>query len=563
MTTARPHQPFPWKAPGFPHAGQRFALGRLLAREPHYARLWRQSGNLDALEAAGFFDDGLDRQQCAQLGLRDGFAVSRRQWSTPLPDPAQLKDLPAGPRVVLLTTGSFAPVHEGHWNMLSAAESALRAQGITPAASYLSPSHDLYVATKDGGRGQDYPANLRLDLARASARLHPSPLGVPRFVDPWESLIAPRPLNFTTVIARLEAYLSWQWHCPVLVVYVYGADNAGFAEAFPATTRSGVPHAVCVGRPGATIRHHAGVLPAPANHTQSSTQLRREAPPQPVQEAAATGVYLVRDEGEFAWSHWRHRVPASELAPAWRAFSDLVLATLSEAFEQNPGPRPSAFRRLPLEPQLVRVVAWAPQSPIISLDACLEDVQDVVSWPSSRRFRIADHQHAAHARGLRPGTQWPSSLPAHALLVDDDQATGDSVRLATEALSARGTTIDGVRFLLHEEEEDIFDVVDLRDFLPGARAGGLVVEAPTGQCSRVPYLAPFVDLATRARLPQGLSWSVSAKLWSAAAEFFERLSVTLTVADMDAPQRQAFLDQGYAPDLPLARLCRIFAGAVV
>ena len=50
------------------------------------------------------------------------------------------------------------------------------------------------------------------------------------------------------------------------------------------------------------------------------------------------------------------------------------------------------------------------------------------------------------------------------------------------------------------KNEDIHDIVDFRDFLIGARFGGLCVTLPSGEKARVPYLAPYVNLKTRAKI---------------------------------------------------------------
>lgn len=553
LPDTRPHAPHPWRDPAFPQAGQRFRLGRLLAREPRYAALWRQTHDWAMLDRAGFIDDGLTHVQARALGCEDDFRTAIATWQTPLPDPQSCATREEAVPVVLLTTGSFAPFHAGHDAMLAAAEAAALAQGWSVLGTYVSPSHDLYVAGKDEGRCAAYPAALRMDEARSFLRATPSAHGITRFVDPWEALVSPRPLNFTTVARRLQRYLSAHLGRAVRVVYVFGADNAPFARCF-------APHeAICVARPGFVPATQ--VVLAELEHPASSTQVRRQNTPSAPTPASPVGIYALRDEGSWAWSHWTDKVPVAALQSAWDALADRTQELLAQAFEDTTAARPRAWRRLSVADQRAAAVSLTKTHPVVSLDHCLSDLPQVHLWPRSRRFRIADHQVSPHGHGLSPGHQEPVGLPRAAWLVDDDSATGGTLASAERELAARGMRVVGTHLLLPPvvEGEALFDVVDLRDFLPGTRDGGLVVETPTGACVRVPYLAPFVDLSTRAKLPAGTAWSTSAALWRSAAAFFADLPVILRIEDMWPASRQAMSLQQWPADQSLQSMCEAMA----
>lgn len=539
------HTPFPWKNEGFPQPGQLHRLGRLLLREKGYADLWRSTKSIEVLEHAGFFDDGLSRKEALDL-LGD---ASLHTWTTPLPDHQTLKAAMESekPIVVLLATGSFAPFHDGHRAMIEASEKVAIDAGLHVLASYVSPSHDGYVAGKDGASCSLYPAALRVDLARKS--LSEAPGKSLRFVDPWEALIASRPVNFTTVATRLQKYLQHHLGLNIRVMYVFGADNASFAKAFEDDNDQ--PSTICVGRPGYGLPPYG--LFAPLSNDQSSTKIRRS-----VSSDNAVphkdGVYLMRDEGLWAISHWQKMMPDFDMLPAWNHFKVSVMRIIGKAFT-DALVVPDRFQEVSLQRQREQVVNITKNGQcVIVLDPCVEDMPGVTPWPRSRRFKIADTQKSSHSRGQRANSSDPPDLPEKAWLVDDDVSTGQSLLSAERELQELGVNILG-HHLLADINENVFDIVDLRDFLPGSREGGLTVEHPSGILFRVPYMAPQVDLRTRACIPAGQAWRVSADLWGAAADFFKALPVALTVSTMWPSSRSAFVKQGFDEATPISDVC--------
>ncbi len=520
----RSHRPYPWREGAWSREpGLRFKVGRLLVSEPAYARLWKTHRDIDLLERTGFFYDGLTPSQRSALGLLAAPAVDGwRTPVTPLPSPDQLHHLPADqPWVVLVTTGGFAPFHGGHAAMLAAAENLAQEKGWPVLGTFVSPSHDGYVAGKDGGRAGAYPAPWRVDHIRHA--LAQAGSSVPRFVDPWEALVAPRPVNFTAVLRRLERYLSHHLAHPVRAVYVFGADNAAFAEVFDEPEAS-----ICVGRQGLPLPERG--LSVAMESDESSSRIRRACVP--AIPEAPRGTYVLRDEGLWALEPWRHGAVSDErLMDAWEAFAASVEDALRQSFAQGQGPCPEKWLRLPIASQRALVQAWSKEAPVISMDPCTEDLPGVIPWGVSRRFRVADHQRHPHGWGSRPGAaSLPANLPSKAILVDDDSSSGHTLAMAHAHLKALGVEVIDTRLLIPAclpPGTEVFDVVDLRDFLPGAREGGLVVEHPSGLLERCPYLAPAVSLHTRARLPQGTFQITTAKLEQAIAKFFGSIGVAL------------------------------------
>ena len=541
MNTYRPHIPHIWKQEHWPQPGDLFSLGRKILREPGYAALWRKTKDISVLEKAGFINDGLLRHEAKELDQ------SFHQWTTALPPHRACKSTP----VVLLTTGSFAPFHEGHAAMVEAAEKFCLEQGWDVVGSYFSPSHDLYVSNKDGGRCGAYPAAWRVDQIREFLRQRPNKTGIDQFVDPWESLIAPRALNFTTVIRHLQQYFEHHWGEKVKVLYVFGADNAAFAQAFD--QQDSYAASLCVGRPGSSPPS-LGYF-TPLDHIGSSTAIRRQAE-QETQVLPATGCYFLRNEHSWALSHWEGYVEGDVLEKAWNIFAQSIEMILRQSFDSHPGyEHPQSWQTLDLADQRNWAEHQAEKGALISLDPCLDGLKNITQWPYSRYFSVCDDQSSPLERGVRPAKALPSSLPVQADLIDDDAVSGQSIAYARHELQGKGVDIQNVHLLLEKYAKDVmFDVVDLRDFLLGSKEGGLVIKMGE-TVTRVPYAFPYVDLEQRARLPRGAFLQSSREIWKASEQFFKALPFDLKVKHMHETSRVSMLQQ-WGEDVSLKDICQ-------
>ena len=67
--------------------------------------------------------------------------------TTPVSKLIDFKEKKENP-VVLLSTGGFDPIHDGHIYMMEFAKEALEKKGYHVIGGYLSPSHESYVSTK-------------------------------------------------------------------------------------------------------------------------------------------------------------------------------------------------------------------------------------------------------------------------------------------------------------------------------------------------------------------------------------------------------------------------------
>jgi NAD+ synthetase len=563
--------------------GDELRLPWKVLRDPFYGRLSGLLTTPEALDEAGFFDDGGELPDAKDP--RD----DPTWWVTPLgPIEEQLRataHLPASkPRVVLLSTGAYCPIHEGHVRILELAREALERQGAVVLGGYLSPSHDRYVQQKCGTANPG--AARRVWLCEEALRGH-------RWlrVDPWESLHAEVPLNFTEVIDRLERFLSFRLKTvlPVRVAYVFGGDNARFALSFALRGRG-----VCVARPGheATLaryrdhpllRENPRVLFAEAREaalSASSTRVREQGETGHIPEQArrlwtswserrssgASGALrlLLRDEGAWSLEPWMQGRDPDKTLRSWEAFLVGLQRAFREAFQGSE--RSLVIEGMTLAEQRRRVAEVTAGRPVISLDPCIEGDFNL---GISRVFPVAGGEDEVRWEA-RPGEDLERQLnairPGAYLLLDDDTASGETRARAVKLLESRGIQLldflTSAALTARPGPEEAVEICDARDFLAGSRGGGLVVSLPGGERGRVPYALPYARPSRRASIPPEQEARFSRAVWELNVVFFSGVFPPIRVKDA-SPSFQAVARAQRAEErAPLEALCRWHAAGL-
>lgn len=213
-----------WDASEQTHA---HLLAYCLLKDPTYLAAWDRmrspaGGALDgeatlaALVEAGFIVEEHD----PRLGL----------WCLGRPHLPRLDGPGREDAVVVVLPGVFDPFHAGHAYAIETAYRTLTAQGVQVAACVAAPCHDGYASSK---RHDWFPAAERI------ASVFEAAVDVPVLLISQAETAAGCPLNFTTVLDAITEDTGLR------AVMVFGADNAGFADAFPSPESW-----VCVSRPG-------------------------------------------------------------------------------------------------------------------------------------------------------------------------------------------------------------------------------------------------------------------------------------------------------------------------
>ena len=504
-----------------------------IARDPFYRGLFERFGQAFIDEAGWFADTATSDAPLDDVRwLTTPTTLIQRNLSRL---GAQLVDAAGSRPAVLICTGSFCPVHVGHLELMASARAAVEAAGFSVVGGYLSPGHDEYLRLKLGDAALSPSHRLELcGLAVADSDW--------LMVDPWEALGCAVAVNFTDVVARLEAYLAHHVGPDITVFYVCGADNARFALTFAERG-----HCVVAGRAGSTavldryrehplLRDNDRVLWAARAHEGSSTRAR-EGDTSVVPAAIRERLHPRRPE------RLTLRIEAAELAwpgreQAWADTCAGLCALLERCF---------AVERIAQADQRAPVGL-----PTISLDPFTPGDHPLAL---SRLFDLGGTTPRGHT--TRPGApplaeQLAAIPPGRYHLFDDDQCSGATLRFATALLPA-GVVAAEVSTLLGRGPGTPREIADARDFVLGSRDGGLVLTLPNGSLGRAPYLLPYVDPAARCSVPAEQALGFSAAVWQLNVEFFAGSG--LVVADLPSPARRTMLTAGFTDETPLVTVC--------
>ncbi|MBR5370304.1 MAG: hypothetical protein IK137_03260, partial [Bacilli bacterium] len=196
-------------------------------RDKYYSEVYKEYKDEDLLTRAGFIPDPFTLEEV------DFYNINL--LTTPF-DKLKTIDKDKEP-IVLLSTGGFYPIHDGHIKMMEDAKKVLTEDGYDVIGGYFSLSHDDYIKTKPYYTSDQYErVNEDREYLKDSNWL---------MIDSWESIYVRTPINFTDVIERLEKYLNKYVDKRIKVAYVFGGDNVEFMYCFK---KHGI--AVCLNRNG-------------------------------------------------------------------------------------------------------------------------------------------------------------------------------------------------------------------------------------------------------------------------------------------------------------------------
>ncbi len=540
-----------------------------VVRDPFYKTLIPRLKSFNELYQAGFFLDTLEPSEVADLNFQPG------ECRTPIHQVAinleKLKKL-KNP-IVLLCTGAFSPMHNGHLGMMQKARETLEAQGYQVVGGYFSPSHDDYVSQKHNGEA-NFPAAHRIYLSQMVVSQTDWLL-----VDPWESRYLPTDVNFTDVITRLEDYLNFYLKpsVPLRVAYVFGADNVAFSKVFKTRGVS-----VCVARSqygkqafdavrrtcksaetyftvctdllseisSTNIRKwKTGLIPDAITRMYFGWRLNTLRETEGV--LPPKKLYVLRDDRSWAFKLWQTKISSESLQEASEKFLHDLALLLTQSFRHVLTPDRAQNIEVvvyALEDQMHYVKQLSQKERLLNLDVCTNE-QGMASIQVSRLFALCNGQVHAERLVPRPGfsalEKQLQKIKAHDYtLIDDDIASGSTISMLM-ALLPENVHVNKIRTLteysnsvylnshLKSVNTDLFDMVDLRDFIFGSFSGGLVIELPDKTLARAPYSLPYISLTTRANIPPSTEMQFAKEIWKLNDEFFSSLDKPILIKDTD------------------------------
>lgn len=356
--------------------------------------------------------------------------------------------------VILLTTGSFAPMHNGHKHMMDKARNYCEKSGIKIAASIFSFSHDGYVLTKDN----NIP-NKKIRIEQSKNVLKNSE----HQVSIWE-IEQLKPVNFTTVIE----YFEKKYNRPV--IYVFGKDNYNFSYAFNSYGKGiYIPTEDIPLDKLEPIKKIKNVkILEISQYNLNSRDIRKKK-------------YVVRDDSLY----FTEKFNEEKIKEFKIRFYELLYTMTNYSV---------------LELRAEDYLSIKPKYNTISLDVYYKGDYNL---EISREFKLFFQEKAEKITNRIGSIELEKQLElikkGDYTLVDDDIASGFTVKTITKALKEKGIEIKEIIALNPVKEKDMYDIVDLRDFIIGAKNGGLQIKND-GSILKIPYISPYVDLLSRAKI---------------------------------------------------------------
>ena len=518
------------------HSTYQTRLAWKVLRDDFYRDIYVKYEDLSIVERAGFLEDNFELQDIARL-------QDITFLTTPLP---LIKHLPKDAHpVVLLSTGGFCPLHEGHLQMMYLAKAALEAAGKQVIGGYFSISHPSYVNTKTNVHGT--PGSWLYDLQKHLVS-HPWLL-----IDPWESCYMPSFVNFTEVISRLQQYLRTYFHPNTQVAYVFGSDNARFMYCFE---KRGL--GVCVERTGSKelFKQLKAKLTSercffvPNNTPQAaanSTKLRTDgihARPEP----QPTLRYYIRNEGTIPLRHFP--LPAEEVAQIQQYFANQFIRILKSGI-----PPHATVSTVFAQQQIEQARQTLGSQKVISLDRLFKADYNI---SLSRVFNLCATNNNSYVYFSSEGPlaqQLQLVASGEYVLLDDDLATGGTLKTFYQALPPH-VQISKVHLLIKPQDNIPYEILDLRDFLLGTQHGGLCVQLPNGKYARAPYLLPYASPAARSTILPSQELLFSKQIWQLNYQIFSQTSHPVCIRDIPS-ETAAFLNYlGFPLHETLAKVCQ-------
>lgn len=513
-----------------------------ILRDEYYSEVYKKYLDIDIVIKAGFILDSLEPEDLNYYNLS--------LLTTPVSKLKGIKGEIENP-VVLLTTGGFDPIHEGHLYMLDFAKKALAKKGYSVLGGYISPSHEKYISTKPYYKTNTYE---RLDLCQECVK-NSSWL----MIDPWESVYVKTYINFTDIIQRLELYLRKHVNSKIKVAYVFGGDNSEFMYCFE---NKGI--GVCVEREGYSdiyneMKHkmkgknNIFINNKSILSTYSSRNIRKKQSYcyEMKEYSKEDGDYVIRDEGLIPFRKYEKYIKSEVIEEARNDALNELIMLLKQAFCNQ-----LQIKTINMQEQLKCGEKELKDKNTISLDTYYKGTFNI---QTSRMFEISDLQDKYISLIGRLGhetieKQIQEIKDGNYILVDDDSATGKTIEEIMTKLPER-INIEQIYLLASMLNEKIFDIVDFRDFIIGAENGGLVVRLPNDEVARAPYVLPYVCLKTRATIEATKEMDFSIKVWEINKKFYEKIGNHICLKDTDEGFQKLMKYIGFKDDTKLVDIC--------
>lgn len=517
---------------------QRVTFAWKVLRDKYYLEVYKKYKDESLLTKAGFFEDSLSLEEIDYYNIN--------LLTTPFDKLKEnVKDL-KNP-VVLLSTGGFYPIHDGHIQMMEEAKNVLTKDGYDVVGGYFSLSHEEYISKKPYYISNQYDRiNEDREYIKSSNWL---------MIDAWESIYVNSPVNFTDVIERLEQYLQKHIDNRIKVAYVFGGDNVEFMYCF-----ENIGLAVCVNRQGYNElfnkikkiknKNMYFIDNFNSNSFLSSRNIRKDYKNKIINHENK-GDYLIRNESILPLSNLIKENNKQLLVNLQEEFKDKFIKLLESSFNNK-----IHIKVIDIKSQLRDASDYLKDKKTINLDSYFRGSYNL---EVSRLFSISSYQDKCVKLVSRLGKesfekQLKNIKSGIYTLVDDDSVSGRTLNFVKERLP-NDVIVNETYLLTNSNKEKTFDVVDLRDFMVGVKNSGLVVKLPNGIYTRVPYVMPYVNLTTRASIPPSKEREFSIRIWQMNREFYQKYNKDFKLKDADSNFKNLMKYIGFSDEDRIIDIC--------
>lgn len=436
-----------------------------IERDPYYGDIFRNSENgLEAVEAAGYFDDSTVEPYDILSSLDD--------MSTPINFIKNRLDLiGTNKSVILLTTGSFCPIHDGHIEMMEIAKRKMEEKGYVVLGGYFAPDHDEYIFSKVKDKPLKIYQRLKFIIEKIKQKNNQDWLDI----DLWPGFFRKEAINFTEIIYRLQLYVKKHIGIEIPVVFVFGSDNYRFMNAFKLKGMG-----CMVTRPGNVYnsydwdnnRHFI----AEGYSTMSSTKHRSMyddcTPEMPTK-------YILRQSDD----------------PREEKILECLMDHLSGKEVQV----------LKVSDQLKTFDNTWGNKKVISLDSLTKSNFNIgiSRLYDYMGYRQLGYTSRPNCKSLTEQIEIIDKNNSY-ILFDDDIHSGNTMNTTRRILELNCIKIVGIASYINSVNEEIIDV---RDFLFDNDNSGLVIQVINGDSKRFPYIYPYVCPYLRSSIPNPFEFS--------------------------------------------------------
>lgn len=479
--------------------------------DPFYKDLLSTLG-YNGIEEAGFFEDN-------RKGEKIDYAINI--LCTPLVSLiSNLHKIEKGFKpCVLLTSGSFCPIHFGHLEILTNSKAYLKTLGYEVINAYISAGHDEYITHKN----KDKAILIHERLSLIQDLIKKEGLNEWVSIDPWEGVFNKYAINFTEVIERLSLYIKKHTQIDIPIFFVCGGDNARFSLTF---MQKG--NCIVVNRPNYEDRfknfklrlesYSDRIIFIEGKNESSSTKIRAD---------------LKYDSFKKKDLKLRIEKYNKVVYEALHIFSDyfnnIELVMLEEQIEQINN-KDKKYEFISIDPLI-------PLSHNISISRLYDNFGinkiGYTNRPKTEKLEV-------QIKNIPKNNDY--------IIFDDDINSGGTIDFAKELF--KNHKIKGV-FTLNSNLNNVekIEILDVRDFLLSNELGGLVIKFPNDILTRVPYIYPFVCPFNRASINKPFEFSI--RIWELNLNYFKDSNLKLK----DYEHLDIFRYMGYGEDVLISHIC--------